>query len=120
MIVSTKDASAWATRLDEALRYRRIGKLQALAAELGVDESAISRWRRGPAISIANAVRLSRILDVSMDWLFTGRGHIDAHRTETPAVERLARDLFPGLARVQALAAAQALLDLAEAIDPPS
>ncbi|MDI1328365.1 MAG: helix-turn-helix transcriptional regulator [Brevundimonas sp.] len=117
MHVST-EASAWAERLGEALRQRRIGKLQALAAELGVDESAISRWRRGPAISIANAIRLSQTLDVSLDWLVTGRGHIDAHREAAPAVERLARELFPGLPSGRALIAARALLDLTEAVDP--
>jgi len=117
MQVST-DPSAWADRLTEALRQRRIGKLQALAAELGVDESALSRWRRAPAISIANAIRLSQTLDVSLDWLFTGRGHIDAHREAASAPERLARELFPGLPRARALTAARALLDLAEAVDP--
>jgi transcriptional regulator with XRE-family HTH domain len=70
----------WGERLDDALRRRRVPKLYALAVEIGVDESAISRWRKGHPISLPNAVALCRALDVSLDWLLMGRGTMDAHR----------------------------------------
>lgn len=67
-------------RLEQALSARRVRKSYPLALELGVNESCISRWRRGGAISTENAIRLCRILDVSMDWLLCGRGQMDQHK----------------------------------------
>ncbi|MFC6978913.1 helix-turn-helix domain-containing protein [Microbulbifer taiwanensis] len=55
-------------------------KISPLALELGVNESCISRWRRGGAISTDNAIRLCRALDISLDWLLSGRGHMDQHK----------------------------------------
>ena len=37
----------WGDRLEHALCRRRVNELYALAAEIGVDDSAISRWRLG-------------------------------------------------------------------------
>ena len=42
---------------------------------LGVTKQAISQWKRGDAIpGIATAIELAKALDVSIDWLLTGRG----------------------------------------------
>jgi transcriptional regulator with XRE-family HTH domain len=59
-------------RLRLAMRRAGHRKLAALALELGVTESSLSRWCAGHEISLANAVALSRCLNVSLDWLVTG------------------------------------------------
>ena len=66
-------------RLEEALRIRRIDKMYVLAIEIGVNESAISRWRRGAPITTDNAVKLCQTLDISADWFLLARGNIDQH-----------------------------------------
>jgi transcriptional regulator with XRE-family HTH domain len=116
----------WENRLAYALRVRKVRKLQALAVELGVDESALSRWKRGRSISLDNAVGLSRALDASLDWLVTGRGHIDAHKEPSTTADsaadysqRLAREIFPALNADQGQTALEALRRLVEAISPP-
>ena len=87
----------WGDRLDMALRSRRVGKLYALAVEIGVDDSAISRWRRSDSISIRNAIALCNALDVSLDWLMTGRGEMESHRAlAADPVRRTLADLTPG------------------------
>lgn len=67
-------------RIREALAARGIPKQQALAAELKVHESAISRWKDGKSISLDSAIALGAALDISLDWLLLGRGSMDAHR----------------------------------------
>jgi transcriptional regulator with XRE-family HTH domain len=67
-------------RLRAAFRARRIPKLQAIAADLGVNASAISRWQNGGPISLQKAVLLCEYLDVSADWLLLNRGSLDGHR----------------------------------------
>ncbi len=69
----------WGQRLQYALNRRGVRKLYALAVELGVDESALSRWRQGRSITLANAVTLCQTLDISLDWLLLGRGDIEEH-----------------------------------------
>ena len=66
-------------RLEEALRIRKIKKMYALAIEIGVNESAISRWRRGAPIATENVIKLCRALDISADWLLLARGNMDQH-----------------------------------------
>src|SRR4051812_31094420 len=83
----------WGLRLRQALRSRRIRKLHALAVEIGVDQSAISRWSKGLAISLPNAMALCKALDVSLDWLLMGRGAMYAHRT-------LPADQFDAIAQI--------------------
>ena len=80
----------WGHRLRQALRRRRVGKLYVLALEIGVNESALTRWKKGDAISTANAVRLCQVLDISLDWLLLGRGTMDLHKpTTTSAADDL-------------------------------
>lgn len=67
-------------RLQKALEARGIRKQMALAAELSVDESAISRWQRNAGLSLTHAARLCEVLDISLDWLILGRGDMDLHR----------------------------------------
>ena len=54
--------------------------MAALAYELDVDESAISRWRRGGTMSLANAGQLCLYLNISLDWLILNRGGIASHQ----------------------------------------
>lgn len=67
-------------RLKLALKARGIHKQMAFAAEMSVNESAVSRWQRGGGLSLANAMRVCEILDISLDWLLLGRGTMDWHR----------------------------------------
>lgn len=80
------DACGFADRLDVALRARRIGKMYALAVALGIDESALSRWRRGKPISVGNLIRLTRHLRISIDWLLTGSGSMEVERGDAAEV----------------------------------
>lgn len=69
--------SSIADRLNKGIEKRRVPKIAVLAHDLGVDESAISRWRRGGAMSLSHAASLCRVLDISMDWLILDRGEMD-------------------------------------------
>ncbi len=106
----------WGERLQQALRRRRIRKLLALAVEIGVDQSAISRWRKGQPISLPNAISLCRALDISLDWLVTGRGAMEAHRLAVPGSFDVAVDaLFGKLTANEAAAVRHTLAVLSEA-----
>lgn len=72
-------------RLRQALAARGVRKQMSLAAELGVDESAISRWQRNQGLSLEHAARLCEALDISLDWLVLGRGDMDFHRSPGPS-----------------------------------
>ena len=63
-------------RIQLAMRERSFTKLSALAAAVGVTESAISRWCHDGTITTENVVNLCTILDISIDWLLLGRGHM--------------------------------------------
>lgn len=67
---------------------RGIRKQIVLAAELGVNESAVSRWQQGLGLSLEHAARLCITLDISLDWLVLGRGDMDQHRTATAEAPR--------------------------------
>lgn len=77
-------------RIREALAARGVRKQQALAAELSVHESAVTRWKENRQMSLDNAVALGVALDVSLDWLLLGRGTMDSHRAP-PAGDALAQ-----------------------------
>ena len=67
-------------RVAHAIKARGIGKMLNLALDLGVDESAISRWKKGGPMSLKSAARLARALDVSLDWIVLGRGEMEHHK----------------------------------------
>jgi transcriptional regulator with XRE-family HTH domain len=79
-VTAKKINSARGRRIDRAIKLRQWRKLSALAAAVEVNESAVTRWRQGGAISLDSAVRLSETLDVSLDWLAMGRATPDQHR----------------------------------------
>ena len=68
-------------RLRRALAARGVRKQMSLAAQLGVNESTISRWQRNQGLSVEHAARLCEALDISLDWLVLGRGDMDFHRS---------------------------------------
>lgn len=74
---------AIADRIIKSLEYAQVKKVSALALELGVDESAISRWKKTGNISLKNTQKLCAVLDISMDWLILGRGCIQQHKNHS-------------------------------------
>jgi transcriptional regulator with XRE-family HTH domain len=68
-----------------AMQARAFTKLSALAAAVGVTESAISRWCHDGTITTNNLVSLCAALDISIDWLLLGRG--DMQRREDVVTE---------------------------------
>ncbi|MCB8836510.1 helix-turn-helix domain-containing protein [Aurantimonas sp. VKM B-3413] len=99
------DRNARADRLRTALRKRGISKLYALAADLNVDQSTVSRWTTGGRMSLDHSVALALHLNLSLDWLILGRGQmeIDA-RSDDPAAAHpdRVRQLTPILAELPA------------------
>jgi len=65
---------------DRIRRARRISGLSQseLADGLGVTTSAVGHWERpgGPYPSTQHLIRISTCLSVRLEWLATGRGHI--------------------------------------------
>ena len=56
-------------------RYRRNRSQKWLAIELGITQTSVSDWERSQnSPSLENLVALSLLLDVSFEWLGTGRG----------------------------------------------
>ncbi len=103
-------------RLNRAIKGRGIVKMMALALDLDVHESAISRWRKGGPMSLEHAARISEVLDISLDWLVLGRGEMDAH-----TVEALASDEFELLRIIRRLrrSALAHLMKFLEDLAPP-
>lgn len=60
-------------RIARAIEKHDLCKAMALAAELGVSEAAVSKWKHGHTMSLENACMLASKLDVSLDWLLLGR-----------------------------------------------
>ena len=90
--------NALGERLQFALGVRGLRKQMAFAVELGVNESTVSRWQRGYGLSVANVVRVCEALDISIDWLLTGRGSMQLDRSGAsgPSDRRL-QDACAGL-----------------------
>ena len=69
-------------RVRHVMKARGIHKQFALAIDLGIDQSTLSRWSNGATLSAENAIKLSMALDVSLDWLLLGRGHMEQHKQQ--------------------------------------
>jgi transcriptional regulator with XRE-family HTH domain len=67
-------------RVNHAIKARGVQKMLSLALDLDVDESAISRWKKGGPMSLKSAARLARTLDISLDWIVLGRGEMELHK----------------------------------------
>ena len=56
-------------------RYHRNRSQKWLAIELGITQTSVSDWERSQnSPSLENLVALALLLDVSFEWLGTGRG----------------------------------------------
>jgi hypothetical protein len=62
------------------MEARGVRKQHALAFQLKVHESAITRWKANQSLSLDNAVAVCTALDISLDWLLLGRGTMDFHK----------------------------------------
>ncbi len=91
--------------------------MMALALDLDVHESAISRWRKGGSMSLENAARISEVLNISLDWLVLGRGEMDAHTTVGLASEEF--ELIQIVRRLRSTAVAH-LMALLNDLAPPT
>lgn len=66
--------SSISVRIKDARKLKKLTQAQ-VAEELGVTTSAVSQWEQGATEpSISNLEKLSRLLDVTFEWLATGRG----------------------------------------------
>lgn len=63
-----------------AIKARGVTKMLNLALNFGVDQSAISRWKKGRPMSLKSAARLARTLDLSLDWIELGRAEMEPHK----------------------------------------
>ena len=70
---------SYGKRLHEAIRARGIRKVYTLATELGVSESAVSRWLKSEPITLENFAKLCLVLDINADWLLFERGGMHIH-----------------------------------------
>ena len=67
-------------RIRQAFEMKGIRKHSVIAAALRVTEGAVSRWCHGGPMTLANVIGLCEYLDISVDWLLLGRGHVDQHQ----------------------------------------
>lgn len=56
-----------------ALLIGRTGKSKELARYLGIDESTVTGWKKGSYPSSKYVIGISQFLNVSIDWLLTGK-----------------------------------------------
>lgn len=58
---------------------------EALAAKAGISVSGLKKWLRGEAEpTLGNLVRLASVLNVSVEWLATGRGTAESGKEVVP------------------------------------
>lgn len=98
-------------RLCLAMKARGVMKLCVLSAAMGVSESAVSRWRHGGPITLHNAAQLCGALDISLDWLMLGRGHLNAPAPQPRQVECHSCSRLPAHLRDKLAALVTAILD---------
>lgn len=107
----------WGDRLSTILKIRGFQKSYAIAHALGVNESTVSRWKKGEPISMQHGVALCRFLGVSMDWLFLGESleNISFPTNEVLLTMELAR-----LLQKHPPAVTSAMIQLVEVMSSPS
>lgn len=106
----------WGDRLCTILKIRGFQKSYAIAHALGVNESTVSRWKKGEPISMQHGVALCRFLGVSMDWLFLGE---NLETTSFPSNEVLLTMELARLLQKHPPAVTSAMIRLVEVISSP-
>jgi transcriptional regulator with XRE-family HTH domain len=111
-------SNARARRLQQALDRRGRRKRYALAIEIGVNPSSMTRWLQGEPISIEHAMRLCEVLEISLDWLLLGRGHPDPTSPDPTSLGRLelSEERLLAVCRRIRPEAVDRLIDLLEAL----
>lgn len=66
-------SQALARRLMQALTASRL-KQTEIAAEVGVSTAAVSLWFRTGQVALRHLPKVSKLLNVSLEWLLTGEG----------------------------------------------
>ena len=64
-------------RLVAAMHRQGIFKQHALAHQLGVNESTVTRWKNNEAISVEHAVAVCDALSITLDWFLCGLGPME-------------------------------------------
>ena len=90
----------------------------ALAFDLDVHQSTITRWKEDGPMSLSSACRLCEVLDISLDWLILGRGFMDQHKLPADGSGANAADMqrFRRTTRTLPTNITNHLLDFAEAV----
>lgn len=116
--MSVGDLRTRGERLKHAFTVKGIEKQMALAFDLDVHQSTITRWKEDGAMSLGSACRLCEILDISLDWLILGRGFMDQHKlgTDEPGADANDVQRFRRTTRALPTHITSHLLDLAEAV----
>jgi transcriptional regulator with XRE-family HTH domain len=115
----TKDEAEFAARLDQALTRAGIprgrGRTTKLANLFGVTRETARQWTLGRMPGVGTLKSLALRLSVTMDWLVTGRGALDAHLVAEKAavydVALVERELIERI-RTLSFPRKQALLNL--------
>lgn len=73
----TGDRTVW-SRVQEAMADRDGPKFRPTQANcahlLGIKQASISDWSRGGGIKLDHALKLAAMLNVCVEWIYTGRG----------------------------------------------
>jgi transcriptional regulator with XRE-family HTH domain len=107
-------------RLIEAMNERGMKKQHALAHAVGVNQSAVTRWKGDGPMSLENAIALCKILDISLDWFLTGAGTMDRRLPPSELTEddRRLRSSFERLCTAMPAHTKSLLIALIDSIAP--
>ena len=86
-----EDEAAYAKRLDQALTHAGIpagrGRVAAVARKFNVTHETARLWLRGRMPTLSRFCVIAKRLEVSFDWLATGRGHMLTQMVAEPFAE---------------------------------
>jgi hypothetical protein len=119
-IDATRHVSTRGSRLIEAMNTRGMKKQHALAHAVGVNESAVTRWKGDGPMSLENAVALCQTLDISLDWFLTGAGTMDGRLPPSKLTEddRRLRSSFERLCTAMPAHTKSLLIALIDSLAP--
>jgi transcriptional regulator with XRE-family HTH domain len=82
----------YGSRIRRARTVRKFTQAQ-LALRLGVHRSAVAQWEqlKGTTPSVIHLTKIAEVLEISFEWLATGRGRLKLDATYEPG-ERIPSD----------------------------